>query len=132
MNSYLLDTSALLRFVLHDIPEQSDEVALFLEKAENHLCTVTIPTLTFFEATFVLTSVYKFARCDVARELRQFLQFPSITIPDRDIVQRGYDTWVEKTGVSFADCIILHMALSGEKELITFDLKLKKAFARLK
>ena len=125
MKKYLVDTSALLRYILKDIPSQSGVVAEVFRQAKNGQSELTMPLAVFFEATYVLTAVYKFGRQAVKTQCEKFLMIPYLDIPERAALRGGYEIWVTHASISFADAVLFHMAKLGEKELFTLDKKLK-------
>lgn len=125
MMTYLLDTSALLRYILKDTHSQSEAIAEVFRQAKNGQSELSLPLVVFFEATYVLTSVYKFGRQAVKTQCEKFLIIPYLDIPDREILRLGYETWVKHAPISFADAVLFHMAKAEKKELFTFDKKLK-------
>lgn len=125
MKQYLFDTNAFLRYVLHDNPHQSDEIATLFAQAKKHECDITLPLVVFFEATYVLVSFYQLSKKDVVAQLKRFLQISYIHIPDRIVLQKGYVLWSQQGSISFADAVLLEMAKFEGRELVTFDKKLK-------
>jgi len=75
---------------------------------------------------YSLTKFYGYTRVVVKEKYETLLLAPYIDIPDRYVLQEAYATWVKNPSVSFADCVLLHTALLGGKELLTFDRKLKR------
>ena len=126
MKSYLLDTSAFLRYLLHDIPAQSDTIAQIFRRAKQGECRVTLPLVVFFEATYTLATYYKLKRDEIKDRCEAFLTTPYLDIPDRQALLLGYQTWVENRSLSFADAVLMQTAKLGDQELLTFDKKLAK------
>lgn len=130
MMRYLLATNGLLRYFLKDVPKQSEEIAQVFRQAKKEEAELTIPLIVFFEATYMLTKFYGFSRSVVKEQCEKLLMNPSMDIPERHVLRDAYPTWMENPSVSFADAVLLHMAKSGDKTLLTFDRKLKRLALR--
>ena len=126
MTRFLIDTNALLRYLLKDIPAQSEIVAKIFHQAKKSEVQITIPLIVFFEATYMLTRFYKISRSDVQEQCERLLMVMYLDIPDRQVLLLGYQTWVENRSISFADAVLMHMATLADQELLTFDKKLAK------
>lgn len=64
MKRYLLDTNALLRYLLNDNPGQADEIANILTLVKNGEAEATIPLVIFLETAYVLTTVRVYSSDD--------------------------------------------------------------------
>lgn len=127
MTRFLLDTSAFLRFVLHDVPDQSNAMAEFFRRVKAGEYDVRIPLVVFFEATYALTALYGLSRKEVHACCEKLLRVPYVDIPERAVLREGFMTWVHETTLSFADSVLLHAARLDNRELVTFDKKLARA-----
>lgn len=124
MKRYLLDTNAVLRYIINDVPDQSRVMIDVFRQVKAGACAVSIPLVVFFEATYALTGFYGYSRSVVKEYCEKFLAIPYLEIPEREILRLGYRTWVDRVGISFADAVLLHMAHTRGEELLTFDKKL--------
>ena len=130
MRQFLLDTNAFLRYILNDVLSQADEITQVFIQSKKGEARVTVPIVVFLEATYVLTKVYGYERSLVKQQCEMFFAIPSLDIPDRYVLLDAYATWTENLSVSFADCVLLHMARIGGKELLTFDKGLQRLSTR--
>lgn len=131
MKRYILDTNAFLRYILNDIPSQADEVTRIFVQTQNGDAEVTIPLIVFVEASYVLITGYKYSREIVQDLCEKFLSIPSLDIPDRHILRSAYVVFVRTPSVSITDIVLLFMAVSEGKTLVTFDKKLQKLAERI-
>jgi len=131
MKRYLLDTNALLRYILNDVQVQAKRVVKIFQEAENGTSTILIPSVVFFEATYVLTTIYRIRREEVKEQCEKLLLVPYLIIPDRVVIRVGYSTWVKQKALSFTDAVLLHTASAEGLELITFDKKLAREAKRI-
>ncbi|MDR1733851.1 MAG: PIN domain-containing protein [Oscillospiraceae bacterium] len=113
----ILDTNAVLRLCLGDIPEQRDKVKNLIT-TEN----VFVPPEVFAEAVFVMSSVYQTPRAEIASALAGFLDFPTITTHYPSVVYEGLRAFSE-TKLEFIDCLMAGYQKAGYA-VFSFDKKL--------
>lgn len=126
MTHYILDTNALLRYLLNDILHQAQDVAQLFEKVKQQEITVSIPTAVFLESVFTLSRFYGEQKDEIGEQLFNVASNPILSIEKREIVKKALLVW-KTEGVSFVDCLVLAEAWFEEKTLFTFD----KALVRL-
>ncbi len=124
MKTLVLDTNALLHFLLDDIPLQTKEVKRKIKLAESGQIKLIIPQIVIFEIVFALTKEYDFKIEGVAEVLRKILLNRYLLIQDRDIFEQALKIFSNK--LSLADCFIYFFAKENKAELFTFDKSLQK------
>ncbi len=102
-----LDTNVLIRHLTGDPPQQAVRATRFLEEAEELL----LPDLILAEVAYVLESFYETPRAQVAETLRAVLAFPSIRVPDVELLQRTVELY-DVDRLDFADA---YLVASGER-----------------
>lgn len=109
-----LDTNVVLRYLIKDDAAQAQWATQFLRQ---HQCLL-LPTV-ILEAAWVMGSKrgYALEPASVAERLRHIAGLPTVVVEHAQEVARAID-WHE-AGMDFADA--LHLALSGEAGLATFD-----------
>jgi predicted nucleic-acid-binding protein len=118
MNS--LDANAVLRYLLDDLPTQSQRVRLVITTSP---CYVSDVILT--EVVFVLERVRRFHRADVAKLIRQLLKLGTV-VSNRGLILKTLELYLRKKQLSFPDCYAaVEARLSGDT-LLTFDKDLIK------
>lgn len=125
-----LDTNALLRYIVGDIPEQADAVERLLRQAGGQLAVADIAII---EVVFVLNLYYGMSRGEVAEALRMIMNLREINC-NRNLFNAALTDFVEHPALSFEDCCLAQYAkLSGAVPLYTFDRKLanQSGYARL-
>lgn len=125
MTIYSLDTNAVLRYLLNDIPKQAQEVDKFFSFAKDLKCRVVIKNVIFVETVFVLTKSYGLNRSQVANQLSEFISIPYIEFEDRELLNETLVKFSTVT-VSFVDLMLAIDAKQTGKTLVTFDKKLEK------
>lgn len=124
MKKFVLDTNALLRFLLNDIPAQKNEVRKLLVEARNGKILLSIPSIVIFEINFVLTTHYHQTKDEIIEKLESLVALPYLDIQSKTIFGITIDLY-KRTSVSFVDCFLFAEAENQEAELFTFDKKLK-------
>jgi predicted nucleic-acid-binding protein len=116
-----LDTNAVLRLLLKDIPEQYQAVLALLrrEGVQYH-----IDDLAVAEVAYVVEALYKMERRTVAALLGALFDEPSITY-NEEVFSKAVPFWEEHPKLSFYDSYLVWAAkLAGKTPYWTFDKKL--------
>ncbi len=112
-----VDTNVLVRAAVRDDPKQAVTAAKLLRNAS--IVAVTLPSLCEF--VWVLESVYKFGREEIALALESLCDSANVAL-DRPAVEAGLA--ILRSGGDFADGVIAHEGswLGGET-FVSFDRK---------
>lgn len=113
-----LDTNVVLRYLIKDDTEQAQWATQFLLQRQ----CLLLPTV-ILEAAWVMGSKrgYALEPASVAERLRHVAGLPTVVVEQAPLVAQAID-WYE-AGMDFADA--LHLALSGNAGLATFDQGIK-------
>lgn len=122
----VLDTNAVLRFLLQDNPEMADIVENQMLQNE-----YLIPIEVVSEAVYVLDKVYKINRDTVQRLFHVILRDANSNIPYRKVVEEAIRVYSE-TKFDFVDCLMICYANVEGLEVLTFDKKLKNHLQKLR
>lgn len=121
-----LDTNALLRLILNDIPAQSAAVAAMLSDPQN---IYVVTDLAVVEVEYALRSHYGFDRHQVNNTLGALLQHPSIKT-NLTLMKKVFTLYLAHPQLSFTDCCLaVHAEVDSAKPLWTFDQKLARQSA---
>lgn len=117
-----VDTNLLVRMATTDNEAQARTAFIVVSNADEAI----VPLPCTLEFVWVLETVYRFSRDEIAQSLLTLLRMPNITI-DGSAVDLGLE--VHLKGGDFADGVIAAVgaAMGGEK-FVSFD---RKAVARL-
>lgn len=122
-----LDTNALVRILIEDDRDQSLAVKETINSAEKHGIQVLIVSEVLIETVWVLESVYRCNREEIAHFLETLIFTPTFTFPDYQSVRRVVHQF--KKGGDFADLLIVNQAMEHRaKKMISFDKSLQKRF----
>ena len=126
---YSLDTNAILRVILNDIPEQRDIVTLLISRRQDYF---RVHDLAISEAVYVMERQLGRKRQNFIADLVDFLKFPSI-LYNSDIIDPSLHLYLSHPKLSFNDC---YLAVKSEQTdstpLLTFDKKLSTQLTHTK
>ena len=117
-----LDTNYLLRYILDDIPEQS-EMAVEAIRAGASTYAEVIP-----EVVYVLDKVYKIERNEVASAIANMLE--DVHVEHADVILGALELYA-RTGLDYFDCLMLSGFQEEGNDFVSFDKKLMKMKQRL-
>lgn len=124
MKSVLLDTNVLLRYLVRDNQTQYQQAEEWFGAAGKGQIDIIVPIIIIAEACFVLESVYRKSRPDIAEAMEVFLSQRWLKVPDRKIL---LDLWNDyRSGLHFVDSYLLSSARAQDISVLTFDEKLKR------
>ena len=114
----VLDTNAVLRFLLQDNSEMADFVEDQMLRNE-----YLIPIEVVSEAIYVLDKVYKSGRDSIQQLFHIILCDENSSIPYQNVVEKAIRVYGE-TKFDFVDCLMIGYANVEGYDVITFDKKL--------
>lgn len=120
----LLDTNALVRYLVRDEENQYQQAVDWLKDAEDGKIKIIVPTIVVAETCFVLESFYKKQRDEISDSMVVFLSQRWMAVPDRDILLSLWGNF--KKGLHFVDSFLISWAEQKNYKLLTFDKKLQK------
>lgn len=126
MKVYVLDTNALVRFLLLDNPLQAREVEKLFIQAKNGKVRLVVPQIVIFEVFFTLGKFYNFSKEDIIEKTSPLITSLYLEIQNREIFIKALAFVKEYRNLSFADCFVMVWAKEISANLFTFDKKLAK------
>ena len=117
----ILDTNAILRYILQDNPIMVAEVKTQL-LSENCF----IPVEVVAEIVYVLSKVYSVERDVIATTLTNIANVGNITVAQNNVVLHALQVYASTT-LDFVDCLLIGYAKKDGYAIFTFDKKLRKA-----
>jgi len=126
MKTYIIDTNAILRFILEDIPEQNLKVTKVLEKAERHEVKVILPTQVIFEVEYVLDSVYKVSVTERYEILEELISTKYINLESENYRNHLISSIEisQSQNISLVDALLVILSKLNNAEILTFDKKI--------
>ncbi len=116
-----LDTNALLRLLLADVPEQHQAVKALLSRSKGQFAVADIAII---ELVFVLERYYGFSRQQAQEAVTGLIQLREINC-NRVLFENALPLYLSHPALSFEDCCLcIYATLNEAVPLWTFDRKL--------
>lgn len=112
----LLDTNAVLRYILNDIPKQHDKVKEYIRSRP-----VAVRYEVIAEAVFVLESFYKMPRGDIADVMNKFLSTKNVNSHYPTVLLAALTLYATKKKLDIIDCMLCAFNNINGWDVLTFD-----------
>jgi uncharacterized protein len=117
-----LDTNAILRWILGDIPSQQQTVDQLLEKKK----TYHVADMAIQEVVYVMEKVVQMPRSLIVRSMQTIIAQANINC-NRALLLKVLPYYSNHPAVSFTDCCLaVYAELNKTSPLMTFDKKLAR------
>jgi predicted nucleic-acid-binding protein len=121
----ILDTNAVLRFLLRDIEEQA-----LVAKERIALTECRIPAEVIAEVVYVLSGVYGIDRTAIADKIEELIAVKDGLVEKSSVVSFAGRLYAENVKLDFVDCLLAgYHAVTG-CSIFTFDKDLQKQLVR--
>lgn len=121
-----IDTNILLRFLVGDDEQQSEQVYAIFKKAEQERNELFVSLLVVLEMLWVLESVYDISRSDILESIGDLLRIPILHFEQPEAIQQ-FLLSAQKTKIDLSDLLVAHSANNqGCETTLTFDKKASK------
>ena len=121
----ILDTNVLLRYLLDDNEEMADKAENLLNNNE-----ILIPFEVVAEISYVLGSVYKMERRQIAEAINGLLTNYDAHVPNDAQLSVALDYYA-KHKLDFVDCLVASYQDVLGYDVFTFDKKLKNLLSKV-
>jgi predicted nucleic-acid-binding protein len=121
----ILDTNAMLRYILRDNQQMADEVESVLSFEE-----CMIPVEVVAEMVYVLSKVYQIERTSVKDSIDLISNIDDYLFEHQKVVLFALVVFASSK-LDFVDCLLIGYAKVEGYELFTFDKKLKSKLSSL-
>ena len=118
-NMVILDTNAILRFILRDNLSMEEEVRLLLS---SRVCFIPVEVVA--EIVYVLSKIYGVERNVIAKTITDLTKLDSITVAQKEVVIHAFDVYASTT-FDFVDCLLIGYSKEQQYSVFTFDRKLQ-------
>lgn len=121
VDTIIIDTNVLLRHLLQDDSIQSAQAGQLIEAVEAGNIKLLLSTWVIAELIWVLRSVYKKQKSDIAKIIENIFATPGIVLSDKQLILEAFK-WYSETNVDFDDAVIvLENKQKGAKKFFSFD-----------
>jgi predicted nucleic-acid-binding protein len=110
-----LDTNVVLRFLLDDVPEQTQKATRIIEQNKVYITDVII-----IEVIYVLEKVMLLPRADISELVTRFLGFANVTHNSYFLLE-SIGFYEHHPSLSIVDCYASAEAAAYKHRLVTFD-----------
>lgn len=125
MKRFIIDTNALLRFLLGDIPDQKVLVEKLLRRAKKSEIVIIVPEIVIFELYFALLKYYHFKKEEIINVLQSVVSADYLQAESKEVFLSALILYKANT-ISLADCFLAAYAKKEKADLFTFDRHLQK------
>ena len=116
-NVCVLDTNAILRYLLEDIQEQYEVVR---DKVQSKNCSATLEVIA--EVCYVLDGIYGLSRTQIIDVLKNLCA--DINVENDDVLLRAFEIFDKVPKLDFVDCLLYGYNVARGVDILTFDKKL--------
>lgn len=120
----ILDANMILRYLLNDNIQMADEVENLIYSHE----VLILPEVTA-EVVYVMNSVYKMERSDIASGLISLLETDNVRTNCGNVLYKGIKLY-GRVSLDFVDCLLCAYHTVSGYEICTFDKKLNNLIKR--
>ncbi len=131
MNSYILDTNALISFITDRDIHQQSKIAAYFEEAAMMNCELIIIDAVINEFVYVLEQVYRIRPIKIADMIKSLIKTPGIKLIGSFNLESLLDFWPVKID-DYGDASLALYAKTSNIPIITFDKKLTKQLMKEK
>ncbi len=120
----LVDANIVLRYVLNDHPQLSQQAADILERQ-----MVIVPMEVVCEVVFVLQKVYRVSRDEIRKKLCDLLDESLISVEKPDVLRQALQAYATSS-LDIVDTLLWAYAVIEQQQVLTFDEQLRKYLQR--
>jgi predicted nucleic-acid-binding protein len=117
---HLLDTNAILRFLIGDDEPKAARATALMDRVERDEEWIEITDEVVTETVWTLESFYKVPRAETAQKMAALVSFAGVQVASRDVVLRALH-WYASSGADFVDCLLAARSRERGVPLYTFD-----------
>lgn len=122
METYLLDTNIIIRFLRQDHPTMGPAARGMFQAAARGEVRLLLEESIVAEAVYVLQSVYKQSRADIADTLQAIVRrAPAIQSERPAVLHDALDRYRRQPQVDFADALLAALAVDKQIRVASFD-----------
>ena len=126
MNTYIIDTNALLSFVTDRNPEQQEKVAELFNQAARMKCRILCHQHVLTEFVYVLDKVYNYAKSSINQMIKDLISMPRIKIDHEIDFKVLLDLWPNSIS-DFGDAVVAtQWKMNRQASVVTFDKQFTK------
>lgn len=129
-SNFIIDTNFVLRYLLLDNDHQSREAQRFFEEVKAGSVKAILEQSVFTEIIFVLSSVYRVPRGEIALIIGNFLLYKGIVLQSKDAILKALEIFIHSS-LHIVDCLVIAKSIVENYEIKSFDKELLKCSNKL-
>lgn len=116
MKKNILDTKAIIRYLVGDNTKQQEQAEQWFRDAEKGTRDIIVHPMVIAETSYILESFYKFSRDEIADSMEVFLSQRWLNVLDRDAL---LDLWQSyRAGMHFVDSYLHALAKNNSTPIL--------------
>ncbi len=124
---HLIDTNVILRYLIGDDPEKAARATVLMERVEDGLQNIEIPSIVVAETTWTLEKFYNVPREEIANKLLTIFSFNGVKGSEKKAIIKALHSYASMK-IDFIDCFLAEQSVEKKMAIYSFD---KKDFNRL-
>lgn len=125
MNTQIIDTNILVRYLIRDNEQQFQKALDIIKTANTSQQDLYIDEVVVAETVWVLKSYYQQEKSTICESLTKLINLPVFSNPRKPILLQAISIYTENN-ISYVDAWLLSIAHHKKLDLQTFDQKLTK------
>ena len=125
-----LDTNILVRYLLQDVPEQSEFIKNLFSQALSANEELLVLPQVLVELNYVLLNYYQIEKEIVAKLIYEIMAIGFIRISKNSVDFQKALIFYQKYSLSIEDCFYLQCCLENQYTLVSFDKKLVSVYKK--
>lgn len=123
METYVVDTNVIIRFVTKDHPDHARRAYTLFQQVKQGTRRVTITEMVIAECVHVLSSkaLYHLPRHEISARLKPIISLTGLRFVGKQVCQRALDLYAT-TMLDFVDCYLIALAeRRNDARVMSFD-----------
>ena len=120
----IVDANIVLRYLLNDHEELSDEATIIIENND-----LLLPNEVIAEIVYVLEKVYGVKNDEISNILLELFKYKNIVVSDLEVLEEAFSLFSRRR-LDFVDTLLYAYNKVKRYEIYTFDKKLNKLLGK--
>jgi len=125
MKILFVDTNIFLRFLLGDIPPQTERAKGYFENAKKGRVNLAVCQIVIFEIAFALEKLYSFSKEDIINSIKTIVTMPYLKVEDKVVFLETLNLYGRKN-IDFVDAFLFCKAKNQGGEVLSFGRDFRK------
>jgi predicted nucleic-acid-binding protein len=127
VSKYIVDTNVIARYLLRDNEELFQNAKIFFDKVKLGIIKAYIEQTVFTETIYVLSSIYKVPREEIAKVLSDMLMYKGVLNEDLELLSGALEIYRD-SNLHIVDCLICYKTKKNNLQIMSYDEELKQFY----